>query len=106
PVPKQGGPARLSGLMLAQDTGGAIVGNHVDLFCGSGVYAEHVAGRMKNPGALHILVSNRALAELPLPAANGTGAGGNDAKNGAGAKNANGGGNGGGTGVKNGVQPQ
>ncbi len=102
PVPKQGGPARLSGLMLAQDTGGAIVGNHVDLFCGSGVYAEHVAGRMKNPGALHILVSNRALAELPLPAVNGTGAGGNDAKNGAGAKNANGGGNG----VKNGVQPQ
>ncbi|MDP3427963.1 MAG: murein transglycosylase A, partial [Humidesulfovibrio sp.] len=47
PVPPQGGPGRLSGLMLAQDTGGAIVGRHVDLFCGSGHYAEFVSGRMK-----------------------------------------------------------
>ncbi len=61
PVPKSGGPSRLSGIMLAQDTGGAIVGSHVDLFCGSGPYAEFVSGRMKNPGLLHILVSRRVL---------------------------------------------
>lgn len=67
PAPKSGGPARLSGLMLAQDTGGAIVGNHVDLFCGSGPYAEFVSGRMRNPGQLHILVSRRALGALPAP---------------------------------------
>lgn len=65
PAPKSGGPGRLSGLMLAQDTGGAIVGNHVDLFCGSGPYAEFVSGRMKNPGALHLLVTKRALSSLP-----------------------------------------
>jgi membrane-bound lytic murein transglycosylase A len=77
PVPKSGGPTRLSGLMLAQDTGGAIVGNHVDLFCGSGQYAEFVSGRMKNPGQLHLLISRRALGSLPAPeAGTGTGQGG------------------------------
>ena len=89
PVPKQGGPARLSGLLLAQDTGGAIVGNHVDLFCGAGAYAEFVSGRMKNPGQLSILVTNRALAELPPPSAPAAGNGGNGFRNGA-AKNGNG----------------
>ncbi len=69
PVPKSGGPARLSGLMLAQDTGGAIVGNHVDLFTGSGPYADYVAGRMRVPGQLHMLVSRRALGALPAPGA-------------------------------------
>jgi membrane-bound lytic murein transglycosylase A len=69
PAPKSGGPSQLAGLALAQDTGGAIVGNHVDLFCGSGTYAEFVAGRMKNPGALYVLVSRRALDALaPQPA--------------------------------------
>ncbi|MDR3640834.1 MAG: MltA domain-containing protein [Humidesulfovibrio sp.] len=65
PAPKSGGPSRLSGLMMAQDTGGAIRGNHVDLFCGSGAYAEFVSGRMKNPGQLHLLLSKRALGYLP-----------------------------------------
>lgn len=65
PAPKSGGPTRLSGIMMAQDTGGAIVDNHVDLFCGSGPYAEFVSGRMKNPGSLDILVSRRALGLLP-----------------------------------------
>jgi membrane-bound lytic murein transglycosylase A len=109
PVPKQGGPARLSGLMLAQDTGGAIVGSHIDLFCGSGPYAEFVSGRMKNPGALHILVSNRALAELPTvsPTVPGTVPGtvsgnGNGQRSSAGGKNANGSGNGFGNGSVNG----
>ena len=67
PTPKSGGPSRLSGLVMAQDTGGAIVGNHVDLFCGSGQYAEFVSGRMKNPGALNLLVSRRALNLAPEP---------------------------------------
>jgi membrane-bound lytic murein transglycosylase A len=66
PAPKSGGPTQLSGIALAQDTGGAIVGNHVDLFCGSGPYAEFVSGRMKNPGQLFVLVSNRALDGLAL----------------------------------------
>jgi len=89
PAPKSGGPGRLSGLMMAQDTGGAIVGNHVDLFCGSGEYAEFVSGRMKNPGVLHLLISQRALAAMrgtsepaatedaPLHGANGNGGNGN-----------------------------
>lgn len=67
PAPKSGGPQRLSGLALAQDTGGAIKGNHVDLFCGSGPYAEFVSGRMKNPGQLHLLLSRRALGALGVP---------------------------------------
>lgn len=102
PTPKSGGPARLSGLMMAQDTGGAIVGNHVDLFCGSGAYAEFVSGRMKNPGQLHVLVSRRALESLPAsndaavaqPAQsmkNGNGYKGvQNGKNGNGQKNGNG----------------
>jgi len=65
PVPKSGGPTRLSGLMMAQDTGGAIKGNHVDLFFGFGAYADFCAGRMNNPGQLHILVSRRAMGLLP-----------------------------------------
>ncbi|MDQ7835735.1 MAG: MltA domain-containing protein [Humidesulfovibrio sp.] len=94
PVPPQGGPGRLSGLMLAQDTGGAIVGGHVDLFCGSGTYAEFVSGRMKNPGQLFLLVTNRALADLPAPsAANGNGSvkGNGNGTHGNGGKNGNGG---------------
>jgi membrane-bound lytic murein transglycosylase A len=86
PAPKSGGPQRLGGIMMAQDTGGAIVGNHVDLFCGSGQYAEFVSGRMKNPGVLHLLVSQRAMAglragngavelDVPLHGQNGNGNG-------------------------------
>lgn len=99
PAPKSGGPTRLSGLMMAQDTGGAIVGNHVDLFCGSGAYAEFVSGRMKNPGQLHVLVSRRALESLPAvdgvsapqPVQNGNGYKGvQNGKNGNGYKNGNG----------------
>ncbi len=74
PAPQSGGPTSLSGLVMAQDTGGAIVGNHVDLFCGSGTYAEYVSGRMKNPGALNLLVSRRALPALEQePAGDGQG---------------------------------
>lgn len=43
--------------VLNQDTGGAIKGAfRADLFCGSGEPAEHVAGRLKHPGDLFILL--------------------------------------------------
>ena len=43
--------------VLNQDTGGAIKGpGRVDLFCGTGLQAGEIAGRMKHPGRLYILV--------------------------------------------------
>lgn len=46
--------------VLNQDAGGAIKGvNRADLFCGSGVPAEQVAGRLKHPGKLYFLVEKR-----------------------------------------------
>lgn len=44
------------GLTLPQDTGGAIKGHRVDLFCGPGDIAEHRAGFLDAPGAVYILV--------------------------------------------------
>lgn len=50
-------------LMFAQDTGGAIRGPvRADVFFGFGTRAEELAGRMKQPGSLHVL--------LPRPRAN------------------------------------
>lgn len=43
-------------LTLPQDTGGAIRGHRVDLFCGAGPDAEHVAGHLDVKGALYILL--------------------------------------------------
>jgi len=51
----------LVGLGLAQDVGGAVKGHHVDLYCGSGPGAGHLAGRLKTRGRLCIMVSNSAL---------------------------------------------
>jgi membrane-bound lytic murein transglycosylase A len=59
-------------LMLAQDTGGAIVGPaRADLYLGAGVEAGAVAGRLRHPGTFYMLVP-RALefgkvAQTPLP---------------------------------------
>jgi len=37
--------------VVNQDTGGAIKGlGRLDLFCGSGEAAEHIAGRLQHPG--------------------------------------------------------
>jgi membrane-bound lytic murein transglycosylase A len=53
------GPAMrpFSRFVLDQDAGGAIrTAARVDLYLGSGAYAENAAGRMKQPGRLHYLL--------------------------------------------------
>ena len=49
-----------SRFVLNQDTGGAIKGpGRVDLFCGSGMYAETMAGHLKETGELYFLVKRK-----------------------------------------------
>lgn len=43
-------------LTLPQDSGGAIKGHRMDLFCGAGDEAEHVAGHLDVKGAVYILL--------------------------------------------------
>jgi membrane-bound lytic murein transglycosylase A len=60
-------------LMIAQDTGGAIVGPaRADLYFGAGVHAGTVAGRFKNQGVFYMLVPKDAdpskrIDPVPLP---------------------------------------
>jgi membrane-bound lytic murein transglycosylase A len=60
-------------LMVAQDTGGAIIGPaRADLYWGAGVEAGVVSGRFKHPGKFVMLFPNEAdpfkvLREIPLP---------------------------------------
>ncbi len=42
--------------VLAQDTGGGIIGARIDLYWGEGRDAERYAGVMKQPGRLYYLV--------------------------------------------------
>ncbi|CCH47307.1 murein transglycosylase A [Pseudodesulfovibrio piezophilus] len=49
-------------LVLAQDTGGAIKGTRMDLFCGSGEEAENLAGHLQEESEVFMLVSKRTLA--------------------------------------------
>src|SRR5437667_12195703 len=62
-------------LMIAQDTGSAIVGPaRADLYFGAGLEAGRIAGRIKQMGRFAILVPREidpgvAAAHLPLPAA-------------------------------------
>ena len=44
------------GLTLPQDTGGAIKGRRIDLFCGAEAEAAHIAGYLNYKGAVYILV--------------------------------------------------
>ncbi len=44
------------GVVTAQDTGGAIKGNRIDLFCGAGEFAAHTAGYLDTAGAVYLLV--------------------------------------------------
>jgi membrane-bound lytic murein transglycosylase A len=60
-----GGPDPMSGVMIAQDTGGAIRGAaRADIFFGAGQDAEEHAGAMKAPGALYVLLPNDVAARL------------------------------------------
>lgn len=43
-------------LTLPQDSGGAIKGHRMDLFCGAGDQAEHVAGHFDVKGAVYLLL--------------------------------------------------
>ncbi len=50
----------LSRFALVQDTGGMIKGpGRIDLFCGSGVGAERIAGSIKEKGSLYFLVKKK-----------------------------------------------
>jgi len=51
-------------LVLAQDTGGAIKGTRMDLFCGSGEEAEQLAGHLQEDSEVFMLVSNRVMASM------------------------------------------
>lgn len=53
-------------LVLAQDTGGAIKGTRMDLFCGSGMEAETLAGHLQERSEVFMLVSKRVMRALPL----------------------------------------
>lgn len=55
-----GAPKSFAGLGLAQDVGGAIKGNRVDLFCGSDPEAERLAGNLKHEAAFYLLMSKNA----------------------------------------------
>lgn len=43
-------------LTLPQDSGGAIKGNRMDLFCGPGDIAAHIAGHLDTKGAVYLLL--------------------------------------------------
>ena len=57
PVPGGKAGTPVHGIGLAQDTGEAIRGRRVDLFCGSGAEAEFVAGHLNAPGQVWMLIA-------------------------------------------------
>lgn len=73
PIDSAKSDTRFRRLMIAQDTGGAIVGPaRADIYFGAGVRAGTVAGRIKNPGVFYILVPKAAdpsklIDPVPLP---------------------------------------
>lgn len=68
PAPPHG-EQPLRRLLVAQDTGGAIRGGvRGDVFWGHGEAAEAVAGRMKHPGRLWLLLPRAVAARLTAPA--------------------------------------
>jgi membrane-bound lytic murein transglycosylase A len=69
PAVAENGPDRpLRRLLVAQDTGGAITGPvRGDVFWGHGEAAAAVAGRMKHPGRVWLLLPRSAAARLAAP---------------------------------------
>ena len=70
PADAAGGPMKPFGrFFLDQDAGGAIKSSaRIDLFFGSGAYAESAAGRMKQPGRLYYLLLRRSTDDSARPA--------------------------------------
>jgi len=52
-----GGNRPLRGIGLAQDTGGAIKGRRIDIFCGDGPRAAHIAGHLDAQGEAWVLLA-------------------------------------------------
>ncbi|MEX0591092.1 MAG: MltA domain-containing protein [Xanthobacteraceae bacterium] len=72
PLERESELAPFRRLMLAQDTGGAIVGPaRADIYFGAGIEAGAVAGRLRHPGKFFMLVPRSAdparVADVPLP---------------------------------------
>ncbi len=61
--PERDEAAALSMVGLAQDRGGAITGDHLDLFCGAGELAAFLAGHMQEPARACILVRSKKRAQ-------------------------------------------
>jgi membrane-bound lytic murein transglycosylase A len=62
-LPEAGGSRPFHALVLPQDTGGAITGHRIDLFCGPGREAEYAAAHLNTPAAVHILVAKDRIRE-------------------------------------------
>ncbi len=72
PIENESAETPFRRLMVAQDTGGAIVGPaRADIYFGAGVEAGAVAGRLRHPGTFYMLVpialEVAELAQIPLP---------------------------------------
>ena len=73
PLESEKSPTRFHRLMVAQDTGGAILGPaRADLYFGAGDGPAHVAGRIRHPGEFTMLIPRdmdpvAAGARTPLP---------------------------------------
>ena len=72
PLKNEGERVPFRRLMLAQDTGGAIVGPaRADIYFGAGIEAGTVAGRLRHNGTFYMLVPRSLdpsrVADIPLP---------------------------------------
>jgi membrane-bound lytic murein transglycosylase A len=73
PIANQKTGTKFDRLMIAQDTGSAIVGPaRADIYFGAGDEAARIAGRIKNPGTFVMLVPREldpvaAASDVPLP---------------------------------------
>ncbi len=64
-MPEPDGARPFYGLTLPQDRGGAIRQNRVDIFCGSGEKAGHIASHLDTKGAVFLLLPRHMSSHLP-----------------------------------------